>query len=242
MGTAVDQEVAAGRLAEPLLVVPKTTTATSRDNECTDVPGTNMETFLAIDLPTWLHQSFRVTADRSAWATLGLSEGGYCAAMLSMLHPGRFGSALVFGGYFRPIWPGGSTGPYPPGDPRAVRYDLINLAKVRPPASAIWAQAPKTDSVSYPSTIEFIESVRAPTAALALILSHGGHRASVWRPFVPQALTWLGQVAPGFRPPVAPAPALPPWAVLVTPVPAVAPVPPPAPPVVPWAARKHRRA
>ncbi|MEI6624695.1 MAG: alpha/beta hydrolase-fold protein, partial [Actinomycetes bacterium] len=225
IGEAVDAEVAAGKLAQPILVVPKTTTATSRDSECTDVPGTNMETFLAVDLPNWVQKSFRVTADRSAWASMGLSEGGYCSAMLATLHPQRFGSAMAFGGYFRPIWPGGGNGPYPPTDLRSKRYDLVRMAQRRPPPSAIWAQSPKTDALSYDSTMEFFNAVKPPTAMEAVILAYGGHRASVWRPFVPVALSWLGQVAPGFRPSSPPPPTLPRWALLGPPAPTPAPAP-----------------
>jgi len=171
------------------------------DTECVNgSPGTpQLETWLATDVPEWVEKNFRVATDRGSWATIGLSAGAWCAAMVTMLHPAQYSAAIVLGGYFRPLF-GQFYQPYPPDSALAKRYDLVALAERTAPPVAIWLQTSHADKLSYPSSAAFLNASRAPMGVDATVLQDAGHRSSVWRGLLPNTLTWLGANIPGFSP------------------------------------------
>jgi enterochelin esterase-like enzyme len=59
-----------------------------------------MDTFLGVTVPTYIDRHYRTIAKASARATIGMSEGGYCAAVLALRHPDVFGAAVSFSGYY----------------------------------------------------------------------------------------------------------------------------------------------
>lgn len=188
------------RLREALLVIPHW--APNRlDTECVDGgPGRiRMEQWLTQDVPRWVYTHLRVAAGRSSWATLGASAGGWCTLMATTLHPDVFGSAISLGGYARPDFDP-SYVPFGPNSELGRRYDLVRLARQAPPAVALWVLASRPDSLSYPQTTALAAATRAPMSVTPTILPSGGHRSSVWEPYFPSALTWLGHVSRGFAP------------------------------------------
>ncbi len=189
------------RLADLLVVSPQTSVPAGRDSECVNGSAgyPKLETWLTVDVPNWVLRHFRVRSDRSSWATMGLSSGGWCAAMAAMLHPDRYAAAVVFGGYFNPQF-FGSYQPIAPGSIALDRYDLAGLARRAPPPVAIWLETSRLDPVSWESTAAFLTAVQAPMAVRTLILTKVGHRVSVWVAELPMALAWLGQTVPGFAP------------------------------------------
>lgn len=195
--TAIDQAVAGHALAAPIIVIPQISNPKSLDTECVNggVGEPQTETWLAKVIPTWVVQHFRVRTDRSSWVTVGYSLGGWCAAMLGMRHPDVFGGVVDFQGYFRPDF---SADYLPTGVPLEP-YDLVRLEERHPVPVAMFVQTSKDDSLSYPSTAQFLRAVKAPTAVTATILATGGHRVTVWDPFIAPALTWLAKTVPGFH-------------------------------------------
>jgi hypothetical protein len=189
-----------GKLAEMLIVAPQTEVPPGADSECLNGAHgyPQVETWLTVDIPNWIMHTFRVRPDRASWATMGLSAGGWCAAMVTMLHPDRFSAAIVFGGYFRPKM--GAYRPFPKGTPIPKRYDLINLVKTSPPSVALWLETSHSDSTSYQTSAALLAATRPPMAVQSLVLSHAGHRLSIWASEMPGALTWLGTNVPGFSP------------------------------------------
>ena len=185
-------------LAPTVTVYVQPSTPRGRDTECVDGPGDLVETWAAVDVPAWVRSHFRARADRAAWATWGSSAGAWCAVMSTMLHPDTFGAALVFSGYFAPDW--GNWTPFAPGDPRLRRYDLGILERTAPPPVALWLFASRKDRQSYPMTMAFLRTVHAPTAVTAQIIPTGGHRVTLWTPWLPVALAWLGHNVSGFAP------------------------------------------
>lgn len=198
LGDAIAREVAARRMRPVLIVSPALEVPAGVDTECVNGrPGTpQLETWLTRDVPNWVAQTFRVQTDRGSWATIGLSTGGWCAAMAAMLHPAQYSAAVVMGGYFRPQF-GPAYEPYPPASPLARRYNLVALAR-RPPPVAMWLQTSHSDRLSYGSSAAFIRAARPPLAVNAIVLRHAGHRISLWQGLLPDALTWLGANVPGF--------------------------------------------
>ena len=148
---------------------------------------------------TWLAKNFRVGTDRESWATIGLSAGAWCAAMITMLHPAQYSATIVMGGYFRPTF-GPFYQPYPPGSELAERYDLIALARREAPPVAIWLETSHADAVSYTSSTAFLKASRAPMAVDATVLRDAGHRLAVWQGLLPDTMRWLGANIPGFSP------------------------------------------
>jgi len=131
-------------------------------------------------------------------AAIGLSAGGWCAAMVAMLHPAQYAAAIVMSGYFRPEF-GPFYEAFPPGSPLAARYDLVALAKRAPPPVALWLVTSHTDSVSYRSSAALLKVARPPLAVSATVFQNAGHRVSLWQGLLPGSLTWLGANVPGFK-------------------------------------------
>jgi enterochelin esterase-like enzyme len=207
LGETVAEAAAAGRIAEPIIVMPNIAPG-AIDTECVDGTGhqPRVETWLTKDVPDWVTSHLRVRTDRASWATLGLSAGAYCASMVTMLHPDRYSAAISLGGYYQPTFES-SYVPFTAHSAAAQRYDLVRLAKTDPPPVALWMQTSAADPVSYTTTEELLRSARAPISITADVLQNAGHRLGVWAPLVPVTLQWLGASIPGFRPAAAAAPA-----------------------------------
>jgi enterochelin esterase-like enzyme len=196
---AVTEAVRRHKLADPVIISPVVQIPAGRDTECVDGGASDpqVETWLTRDVPDWAERTLRVRTDRSSWATIGWSAGGWCAAMATMLHPDRYSAGIVLGGYFRPDF-GPLYRPFAPGSPQARRYDLVTLAAHQPPRVALWVQTSQGDTLSYPTSSQFLLRARSPLSVQALVMKHAGHRVEVWQALLPQALTWLGNTAPGF--------------------------------------------
>lgn len=191
---------AKSRINPPLVVIPHW--APGRlDTECVNGgrPGDPaMETFVTQDVPAWVYEHFRVPASRESWATMGYSAGGWCSMMSTMLHPTTYSAAISLGGYAQPAL----DPPYIPFSKDSAawrRYDLVALAKSRPPAVALWTLTSKPDRLSAPLAIN--AEARAPMSVTPTVLTTGSHRASVWEPYIGPSLDWLGHTSPGFAAP-----------------------------------------
>jgi enterochelin esterase-like enzyme len=200
LGGDMAQLAEQGRLRPAIVVSPQTEVPGGVDTEC--VNGTagrpQVETWLTKDVPAWVARTFRVRTDRGSWATIGLSAGGWCAAMASMLHPAQYAASIVMAGYFRPE-PGPFYDPYPASSSLNKRYDLVALARNHPPPVTMWLQTSHADPVSFAPSAEFLRAVRPPLSVHAVVLRHAGHRIQLWQALLPQALRWLGATLPGFR-------------------------------------------
>jgi enterochelin esterase-like enzyme len=199
LGSVMAQEVAAGHMRPALVVSPQIEVPPGVDTECVNgMPGNpQLETWLTRDVPNWITHTFRVRTDRASWATVGLSAGGWCAAMATMLHPAQYGAAIVMGGYFRPeLSP--FYQPYSHGSPWATHYDLVARARRSPPPVAIWLETSHADATSYRSSAAFLTVARPPLAVHAVVLQHAGHRTSLWKALLSESLQWLGANLSGF--------------------------------------------
>jgi len=201
LGGMIRQQVDAHRMAPTVVVSPQVEFPGGVDTECVNgVAGRpQVETWLAQDVPNWVTHTFRVQTNRASWTAIGLSMGGWCAAMVAMLHPAQYAAAIVMGGYFRPEF-GAFYVPYPSRSPLAARYDLVALSRKRPPPVAIWLETSHVDRVSYLSSAAFLKEAKRPLAVHSTVLQHAGHRLSLWKGLLPGSLTWLGANVSGFKP------------------------------------------
>lgn len=200
IGGIMSQQVAAGHMRQAIVVSPNLEIPPGVDTECVNGASgyPQLETWLTRDVPDWVARTFRVRTDRQSWATAGLSAGGWCAAMATMLHPAQYGAAIVLGGYFYPDF-SPFYEPYPPNSPLNKRYNLVTLARHAPPPVAMWLETSHMDPLSYRSTSVFLHSLKPPLAVHAVVLQHAGHRIGVWEALLPSALRWLGASLAGFR-------------------------------------------
>ncbi|HEY6796238.1 MAG TPA: alpha/beta hydrolase-fold protein [Kineosporiaceae bacterium] len=199
--TNLSQQVAAHKLHPLIVVSPQLEVPAGVDTECVNgKPGSpQMETFLTEDVPNWITAHFRTKPGRASWATIGLSAGGWCAAMAAMLHPAQYGGAVVMGGYFHPQFES-AYDPFTAGSDAGHRYDLVALAKASPMPLALWVETSHADPVSYTSTTALLKAAKAPLSVTDVVLQNAGHRIGVWQGLVPDALRWLGANVPGFAP------------------------------------------
>jgi len=197
---SIDAMSAQGVMSDAIVVAPQIEFPPGTDTECVNGgKGTpQVETWLATDVPDQMASVLRVGRDRAWWAAIGFSSGGWCAAMAVMLHPDVFGMGIVLGGYTSPEF-GKSYVPFPAGDGAGNRYDLVALAKSAPPAVALWLQTSKRDSLSYTGSSALLKAAHPPLSIESRVDLNAGHRMSVWADVVPQALTWLGATAAGFK-------------------------------------------
>jgi enterochelin esterase-like enzyme len=200
LGDVAAQQAASRRIRPALVVAPQVEFPPGVDTECVNGSASNpqLETWLAEDVPNWVTHTFRVQTSRVSWATIGLSAGGYCAAMVAMLHPAQYSAAIVMSGYFRPEF-GPFYEAYPPGSQLAARYDLVALTRRKPQPVAVWLLTSHADVVSYSSSTAFLKAAKPPLAVEATVLQNAGHRLSLWQGLLPGSLTWLGANVPGFK-------------------------------------------
>lgn len=94
---------------EAVVVIPQGTRRLQGDPEYHDWgPGRNWETALAVELPRVVDARYRTIADRTGRAIVGVSAGGYGAAILDAHHPAEYAVMESWSGYFRPTDPTGS--------------------------------------------------------------------------------------------------------------------------------------
>ncbi len=201
LGGALDNAVRTHAAGPIITISPLTEFPGGVDTECVDGPGNDpkVETWLTQDVPSWVLSHLRARSDRASWATIGLSAGAWCAAMATMLHPARYAAGIIMGGYFAPDF-SASYKPFSATSSQAKRYNLIALAGHHPPPVALWIETSHSDPISYPSSARLLAAARHPLSIQALILTHAGHRLSLWSSELPQALSWLGSNISGFAP------------------------------------------
>lgn len=124
---------AAGQPA--IVVAPQGARAGDSDPEWHDWgPGRNWETAVAVELVHQVDRSFRTIPDRRHRALIGISAGGYGAALIGLRHLGTFSVIQAWSGYFHPTNPAG-TGPMDVGSPVA---DLLANAHAYVPLLPRW--------------------------------------------------------------------------------------------------------
>lgn len=88
-------------------------------------PGRNWETAAASEVVHYVDRHYRTVAKRSGRALIGLSAGGYGAAIIGFHHPGTYSVVESWSGYFHPTTPDGS-GPQDVGGDRANRLASVH--------------------------------------------------------------------------------------------------------------------
>ena len=71
-------------------------------SECVDSHDgiQRFETYISSTVVNYVDQNYRTIIDPRARAIMGMSEGGFCAAMLALRHPEIYSVSISFSGYF----------------------------------------------------------------------------------------------------------------------------------------------
>lgn len=197
--TETYRNLLANKKAKPaILVMPDIngTAGGGTGSQCLDHPGpggVQNDTYLSQDVPADVIGKFRAEPVGPHWAVAGFSEGGFCAANLSLRHPQIYGAAAVMSGYFQPL-PERGVDPFG-GDAKArLANDPLWLLSRTPPGGrlpAFWLMAGSSDRGDTQEA-KLFQSV---------LISHGQHtplelvpRArhtfAAWNPALPKLLTW----------------------------------------------------
>ena len=182
------REATAGGGTPFVLVVPQISVPGAPDLECTDLPGQpQVATFLTTEVHAIVTTHFRVRADSAGWGLMGYSEGGYCAAQLTLRHPELYAAGVDIAGYDRPL--SAFFDAYPS---QRAAGSFAALLRSAPPV-ALYASASSQDPQSSGSLTVLARDARPPTTVSAHLYAQGGHNTSDWSAQLPGDFVWLSR-------------------------------------------------
>lgn len=191
----LDAQIASRHAVPMIAVMPVQNIASPRDTQCVNVVGgPNVDTFLTQDVHRAVVSAFRAAPQRSAWALMGYSTGGYCAVNLAMRHPGVFGSAVSLSGYARPAHDR-STGDLFGHNAALGRTNtpVWRARHLRPPDLSVLTLTSRGDSASYRDAVQFAAAARPPLHVSTVVFAHGGHNFRFWQAVEPYGFSWLSE-------------------------------------------------
>lgn len=194
----IDHQLAAFNEKNPqhqiIGIFPQVNVAGHYDLECMNLPNDKpaAETWLSSDMHTFINS--RLGNLPSRWGVMGVSTGGWCAAMLSTRHPDLYSAAVSIAGYYRPALPLS----YPVAIQRKmiVKYDFAQSEANLPRTMPLYLTASAKDIYSFRETSKFLAKSHPHLKITYRELSSGGHNSRVWVSFIPAAFNWLQRNIP----------------------------------------------
>jgi enterochelin esterase-like enzyme len=182
----LDTEIATGRMAPTVVLLPYQTPEQLRDTECTDlVGGPHAETFLTRDVPAYARAHLRVRTDRAAWGLVGYSAGGFCATNLLLRHPGEYAAAASLSGY---ATPGIAVGD---GSERTTNNDDWRLATLPQPPVSLYVAWANDDPPARRHALRLAGLAHPPLTVTTAVVARGGHSDAAWQAMEAPAFDWL---------------------------------------------------
>jgi enterochelin esterase-like enzyme len=189
-------------LAKPVvLVMPDSNGSRDLMLQCQNIPHYSQDaTYLAQDVPDYIAHVFRVRPPGPAWAAVGYSEGGYCAANLALEFPKAWGYAGVMSGYFIPGpdlygQPDRYRNPFAGNRPlfrqNSPQYELPLLQRTVP-LPQFWVGAGSDNSQDVQAADQFHQILEATQQHAPLVFAPGGgHNGFTWRYLIEPLLEWI---------------------------------------------------
>ena len=181
--------------ATAIVVFPQGARAGDTDDEYNDLgPGHNWERFIATELPAYIDKHFRTIPNRGARAIIGVSAGGYGAAIAGLHHLATFSVVESWSGYFRPTDPTGThvvRRRSPAWDAEASAFTLVPWlagAFTREP-SYLAFYVGSADHHFVPDNVTFDQDLTTANVAHQFQVYPGGHSWQLWDT---HAGEWLG--------------------------------------------------
>ena len=179
---------------QAIIVIPQGSREVNGDPEYHDWgPGHNWETALAHDLPAYVDRTYRTVATRRGRAIVGLSAGGYGAAILDVHHPAEYAVMESWSGYFRPTDPTGAS-TLDVGSDADNAY--ASVFRQVPGLRGAFARYPtyfafyvgRSDPTFVPDNEQLDAALRAAHVYHAFDVYPGGHTNALWQA---HAVRWL---------------------------------------------------
>jgi len=150
--------------------------------------GREWETYVAQELPHYIDKHFRTIESRAGRAIVGVSAGGYGAAILGLHHLGSFAVVESWSGYFHPTDPTG-TQPLARGVTANARTWIAALRasqQQRPTFFAFYVG--RGDKRFLPENVQFDQELTAAHVEHVFEVYRGAHQTSLW---TAHAQAWL---------------------------------------------------
>jgi S-formylglutathione hydrolase FrmB len=189
-----DDYAAAHHGFAPVLVFPDPNGSNLGDTECVDSPQGNAETYLTEDVPREVVALFGSAP--APWAVAGLSEGGMCAALLTLRRPDVFTAFGDFSGEPGPIigHDRAATMRLLYGGSRAAWHDhdpLTLLGRRRFDGHAAWFEVGRDDRGPLDAAHRLDVAAREAGMTTHLVVRSGKHNFTFWSEAFRHALPWL---------------------------------------------------
>ena len=195
-----DAYAAAHHGLAPILVVPDINGAPDADSECLDGRLGRVETYLGVDVPRYVERMFHSRRPGAGWAVGGLSEGGTCAAMLALRHPGTFPTFVDISGLAGPRL-GETNGGVAAtvaamfdGSARAfAEHEPADLLRAhRYPGLAGWFESGDADPAPAAAATALAgQARRAGMVSCLVLVPGGGHSFDVFAQGLQDAFGWV---------------------------------------------------
>ena len=198
--TVASAEIRSGRVAPFVAVFPEINVALPVETECVDYPGGPQAfTWLNQDVRNWATQTLRITPDGRRWSVMGWSTGGYCAAMLHLRGPSRFGAGASIEGYFNPApdsFTGNLTQLLKASPTLYHQSSPMWLVENRPPVRVhLLVMSSRTDPQSYPQAKQFLLKEQNIPGIQPYIVQNVGHSLDAYHAVLAPTLNWMAAVA-----------------------------------------------
>ena len=100
--TELDSLITSGKMPAAIVAFIDEAGVPISPSECVDSANGQVwfETYVTRTVVGYLDGNYNTIADPASRATMGMSEGGFCAAMLATRHPDIFSVSISFSGYY----------------------------------------------------------------------------------------------------------------------------------------------
>lgn len=195
LASIMDAFAAAHDGLAPVVVVADDTGSQLANPMCLDSALGNVDTYLSVDVPTWVRAHLQVEHDASGWAVGGLSYGGTCALQMAVNHPAVYPTFLDMSGQVEPTLGDRAASVMAAFGGDEARYTAVNpldvMKRTSFPQVAGTIVVGAEDSHFRPQA----QQVYAATMAAGMTMRYqelpGGHSWQVWQPGLANNLGWL---------------------------------------------------
>jgi S-formylglutathione hydrolase FrmB len=184
----------------PVLLFVDANGSLTADTECVDGPQGRAETYLTVDVPTFVEKTLHMPHDPARWGIIGFSEGGTCAVILTLVHPHVFTYFIDIGGDAEPTLGGpkntlvalfgGSTAARDAHDP------MLLLASHRYKGVTAWFVAGTEDAGPRAASHALAVAMKSAGGTVRELPAAGGHTwkfsADTLRGLMPELCRELG--------------------------------------------------
>ncbi|MEV7772660.1 alpha/beta hydrolase-fold protein [Kitasatospora sp. NPDC086791] len=181
----------------PIVVMPDQLGSTWANTLCLDSKIAKMQTYLASDVPFWIHQNLQTATGRKSWAVGGASMGGTCALQLGVNAPDVYGTVLDMSGQEEPTLGTREDTVKAAYDGDGKKFDAVDplqvMARKKFPDTNVALLVGETDAEFKPQMEKVYQAVQGAGMKAKFELMPGGHGWVVFRPGIVQQVPWLAR-------------------------------------------------